>query len=86
VENAGVTLDFIEQDFPIDFAIVGSRSYEEMVEAEQFVRNTLGWKSGLYLTSSRGGQTSDELWRSDVISGLDQYLAGGAAPDRPAGG
>ena len=82
VEKAGHTLDFFEQDFPIDFAITGSRTYEEMVDAEHFVRFALGWKSGLYLTSSRGGQTSDELWRSDVISGLDQYLAAGAAPER----
>lgn len=82
VEDAGLTLDFIEQDFPIDFAITGSRTYEEMVEAEHFARFALGWKSGLYLTSSRGGQTSDELWRSDVISGLDQYLVAGAAPER----
>ena len=82
VEAEGLTLDFIEQDFPIDFAITGSRTYGEMVEAERFTRFALGWKSGLYLTSSRGGQTSDELWRSDVISGLDQYLASGAAPER----
>ncbi|VGO14038.1 hypothetical protein PDESU_02595 [Pontiella desulfatans] len=82
VEEAGYTLDFIEQDFPIDFAITGSRTYEEMVEAEHFARFALGWKSGLYLTSSRGGQTSDELWRSDVIFGLDQYLVAGAAPER----
>jgi len=78
----GLTLDFIEQDFPIDFAITGSRTYEEMVDAEHFVRHAMDWKAGLYLTSQRGGTTSDELWRSDVISGLEQYLASGAAPER----
>ncbi len=53
-----------------------------MVEAERFTRGALGLASGLYLTSSRGGQTSDELWRSDVLTGLEAYLTAGAAPER----
>ncbi len=82
VENAGYTLDFIEQDFPIDFGLIDNSRFKDMVVAECFVRTVLGCRAGLYLTSSRGGQTSDELFRSDVISGLDQYLTGGGAPDR----
>jgi hypothetical protein len=82
VEAEGYTLDFFEQDFPIDKLLTGERTYEEIVDAERFARHALGCKSGLFLTSSRGGEASDELWRSDVISGLDQYLLNGAAPER----
>lgn len=53
-----------------------------MIDAERFARHALGCKSGLFLTSSRGGNDSDELWRSDVISGLDQHIFNGAAPER----
>jgi hypothetical protein len=82
VEAEGYTVDFFEQDFPIDKVLTGERTHEEMIDAERFARHALGCKSGLFLTSSRGGDASDELWRSDVISGLDQYLASGAAPER----
>ncbi|MGZ0708748.1 hypothetical protein ACWPKO_10465 [Coraliomargarita sp. W4R53] len=81
LEAYGLTLGFMEQDFPIDFAIAGSRTYEEMVDAERFARFALGWKTGLYLTSARGGMNSDELWRADVLNGLDDFLTAGAAPE-----
>ncbi|WP_136077229.1 hypothetical protein [Pontiella desulfatans] len=82
VEAEGYTLDFFEQDFPIDKVLTGERTHEEMIDAERFARHALGCKSGLFLTSSRGGNDSDELWRSDVISGLDQHIFNGAAPER----
>ena len=82
LEAAGFTLDFVDEDFPIDYAILDENRFAEMVEMDQFIRMTLGCKSGLFLVSARGGNTSDSLYRSDVISGLAHYLTSGARPDR----
>lgn len=79
VEAEGYTLDFIHQDFPVDYALENKNgvTFQTMVEVERFVRNEIGCRPGLFLTSSDGGKASDEAFRSDVVEGLDAYLAAG---------
>lgn len=80
LSTAGYTLSFIDQDWPIDYFLTGKNTFQEMIDAEQYVRDTLQCSPGLFHSSARGGKTSNELYRSDVINGLNEYLAAGGNP------
>ena len=84
--EAGYALDFIMMDYPIDFALTGmvsdgfQHTFEAMVEVERYIEQVIGCQAILMLTSRRGGHESAALWRSDVLDGLQGYLAAGGSP------
>lgn len=84
--EAGYALDFIMMDYPIDFALTGmvsdgfQHTFEAMVEVERYIEQVIGCPAILMLTSRRGGHESADLWRSDVLDGLQGYLDAGGSP------
>jgi len=82
LDARGVQLDFIDVDYPVNYATAASQlgSYAEMVYLERFIRH-LGFRPGLFLTSSSGGSASDDVWQDDVVEGLGKLMDEGGRPD-----
>lgn len=82
LDARGVQLDFIDVDYPVNHATAISQlgSYAEMVYLERYIRH-LGFRPGLFLTSSSGGSDSDEAWQDDVLEGLGNLMDEGGRPD-----
>lgn len=73
-----LTLDYIHLDFPMEKA---DDDWQNLKEAEDFIRDELGIRVGVTYTSSKGGMTSAKTWQQNVLQAYKEYHAAGGKPD-----
>jgi hypothetical protein len=74
----GMELAFLHLDFPMESATPG---WENVREAEKFIRGELGVPFGLLYVSKIGGETSNVAFRDNVLDGYRTFHAAGGRPD-----
>lgn len=71
-------LDYIHLDFPMEKA---NNNWQNLKEAEEFIRNDLGLRVGVTYTSVKGGMASSKAWQSNVLQAFKEYRSAGGTPD-----
>jgi len=74
MRQRGLSLDHIHLDMPVDYINTIQRfSWQDVFNIQQYVKQEVGAKFGLMLTSRNGGGISNEKWATESIQGLFDY-------------
>jgi hypothetical protein len=83
LKKEGYSLDYILLDAPFDYMEkrISTMSWEKLKEIENFVKNNLKLKFGIFVTSKKGGETSALNFYKDVLTYFDRYQGITGNPD-----